>query len=164
MTAISRSSYQTPIHKMVTLATADDLDGINDTTQAFDITGALRYLIFSEIGTPGTAGIDIIGISHDGGLTWAADDTLLLLTANDTTGTIVASTGLEAAGVEPITIATQIWKGGPQVGPTAIACFRDTDGYAALGTDWVTGAPGVYMVMIGGTVTSAANDVPATLS
>lgn len=148
MAAIARRSLRNPISTLATLATADDLDGTTDNTQAYDITGASRYFIFSEIGTAGTAGIDIIEISHDGGTTWVADATLLLLTANDVTGTVVASTGLEAAGVEPITIATSVWKGGPQEGPTAIRCARKTT--TTNGTTWVTGSPGVYLLAVGG--------------
>lgn len=153
MAAITRRSIATPISIPFTLATADDLDGTVDNTQAANITGASRYLI-NQInnGTNGTAGIDCIEISHDGGVTWAADTTLILTSANDLTGTIVVSGVLNAAGAEPTGGA--LWKGGPQEGPTAIRCARLTG--TGGGTTWVTGSPTVTVTAVGGSHGGAA--------
>lgn len=149
MAAIARRSLRNPVSIAATLATADDLDGTQDNTQAFDITGASRYFIIQDNnGTAGTAGIDIITVSHDGGTTFAADTTLIALSGNDVTGTVLAAGALNAAGVEPTTVQTSVWKGGPQEGPTVIRCERKTT--TNLGTTWVTGAPTVLVVAVGG--------------
>ena len=137
------------ISQPFTLATADDLDGVQDNTLSADITGAQRILIYQDnTGTAGTAGIDGIEISHDGGSTWAAPTDILLCSANDTTGTVLATAGLlNAAGVEPTTVVTSLFKAGPYDGPTAIRCVRKTT--TTIGTTWVTGAPNVSVVAIG---------------
>lgn len=156
MAAISRRSLVCPIGTPVTLATADDLDGVQDGTKSFDVTGALRVLVIQvNNGTAGTAGIDVVQISHDGGSSWAADTTVLPASENDISGTIQASGALNAAGTEPTQYA--LFKCGPYEGPTAIRVARDTDGFG--GTDWVTGAPSVVLIPIGltaGAVTAIA--------
>jgi hypothetical protein len=147
MTAISRRSHISPISAPATLATADDLDGTTDNTQAFDITGAKRYIVIqTDNGTNGTAGIDCIEISHDAGKSWNTDSTLMLTSADDATGTIVVAGVLNVAGTEP-TNKQMTWKGGPQEGPTAIRCGRKTTDTG--GTTWVTGAPTVQVIAIG---------------
>lgn len=153
MAAINRRSMANLRSIAATLATADDLDGTTDNTQAFDVTGCLKAFITQiNDGTNGTAGIDVIEVSHDGGVTWAADDTLLPLTANDATGTVLASGALNAAGVEP-TLSTT-WSAGPWDGPTAIRCARKTT--TTTGTTWVTGAPTVKLWIVGGTHSGGA--------
>jgi hypothetical protein len=157
MVAVHRRSLVCPIGINVALATADDLDGVQDLTQTYDITGALRALILQvNDGTAGTAGIDVVMISHDGGNEWYADDGtakvgpgVLPITADDDAGTIQASGALNAAGVEPATVRAGIFKVGPYEGPTLIRIGRDTTGGLGGGTDWVTGAPSVDLIPIG---------------
>ena len=155
MAAIVRRSLVCPIGIPVTIATADDLDGAT-ATQTFDVTGTLRVLYWQiDDGTAGTAGIDVIEISHDGGSEWAADTTVLPVAQNDFSGTVKALGALNAAGVEPATIEVGLFKGGPYEGPTQIRLARDTS--ANTGTDWVTGSPTVLMIPIGltpGTITA----------
>lgn len=145
MAAIARRSIRSPISREFTLASAGDLDGTSDNTQAVIANGATRAIITQiNDGSAGTAGIDVIQVSSDGGSNWSADATLLALDANDFSGTIVASGALNAAGVEP-TLAAQ-FKSGPYNGPVAIRCSRKT---GEGGTTWVTGAPTVKIVLIG---------------
>lgn len=152
MAAISRRSVMSPISQIFTLATADDLNGVQDLTQSFDVTGASRVIVVQEnTGTAGTAGIDVLAISHDDGLTWAAADKVLAVDSNDSTGTELNGI-LNAAGVEPTNAA--VFKCGPYEGPTAIRVFRyvtDLTGSAA----WVTGAPKVYGFIVGGNAGAA---------
>lgn len=147
MTAIARRSIRAQIPAGFVAAAADDLDGLPVSTAAeialasLDVTGAQRVLIVqSNDGTAGTAGIDEISVSHDGGTTWSADPTLLLASANDLTGSI-ASGSLNAAGVEPVN--STVWKSGPYEGPTLIRCCRVTADAQSAGVTWVTGAPSV---------------------
>lgn len=136
MAAIARRSIRARIDAATTLAAADDLDG--DTT-TLDVSGAQRVVIVQvNNGTAGTAGIDVIEVSHDGGDNWAADDTLLALASDENTGTVVASGALNAAGTEPSGAA--IFKSGPHNGPTLMRCSRSTN--------WVTGAPQVLAFTI----------------
>lgn len=144
MVAIARRSHRATIPAGTVLAAADDLNG--DTT-TLDVSGTERVLIVQiNNGTAGTTGIDTIEISKDGGGQWAADDTLLALASDDTTGTVVASAILNAAGVEPTGAA--IWKSGPHEGPTLMRCSRlvtqDADSAA-----WTTGAPQVLAIKVG---------------
>lgn len=149
MATISRRSLELLRSTAVTLATADDLDGTTDNSQAYDVTGAKKVLIMQIAnGTAGTAGIDVIEVSHDGGVNWAADDTVLPVAQNDTTGTIQTAGALNAAGVEPTTVLGGTFTAGPWDGPTAIRCGRKTTDTS--GTTWVTGAPTVSMVVFGG--------------
>lgn len=163
MTAINRRSIRCPIGIPVTLAAADDLDGVQDLTKTFDVTGCDRVLIWQiNDGTAGTAGIDCVEVSHDGGTQWAADgSTVLLASADDNTGTLQANGALNSAGVEPGTIEVGMFKCGPYEGPTLIRIGRDTSnrGTNGTGTDWVTGAPTVLMIPIGqtgGTISAEA--------
>lgn len=158
MVAIVRRSLICPIGIPVTLATADDLDGVQDLTQSYDVTGAQRILIWQiNNGTAGTAGIDCVEISHDGGSQWYADgtgnvpNTGLLASADDDAGTVLTAGALNAAGVEPATVEVGMFKFGPYEGPTLIRVSRDTSnrGSGGVGTDWVTGAPTVLMIPIG---------------
>ena len=153
MPAIARRSVMTPISQMAVLAAPDDLNGVQDNTKSYDITGAQRVLIFQvDNGPAGTAGIDGVSISHDGGQSWVKDSTTVLLeSSDDGTGTLVTDGLLNAAGVEPTggTAAKMaVFKCGPYEGPTAIRIYRyvtDRSDTAA----WVTGAPGVYLMTIG---------------
>jgi len=158
MAAIVRRSLICPIGIPVTLATANDLDGTTDGTQHFDVSGAQRVLIWQiNDGTDGTAGIDCVEVSHDGGSQWIADGTNnlpatgLLASADDDAGTVLVAGALNAAGVEPATVEAGMFKFGPFEGPTLIRVNRDTSarGLGGVGTDWVTGAPTVLMIPIG---------------
>ena len=152
MVAISRRSQRAAISREFELAAADDLDGTSDNTEAVVATGAARAIITQlNDGTAGTAGIDVIQVSYDGGSNWQADDTLLAIDANDYSGTIVASAALNAAGVEPTLAA--MFKAGPWKGPVLIRCSRKTN---EGGTTWVTGAPTVKCVLIGQTTGAPA--------
>lgn len=152
MAAITRRGLILPVSKLHTLATADDLNGTSDGTQEFNVSGATRVIIFQvNDGTAGTAGIDVIEVSKDGGSEWAADTTVLPIDADDSTGTIQAAGALNAAGVEPATVMGGIFKSGPYEGPTLIRCSR---GAAGTGTAWVTGAPSVKMAVVGKTVST----------
>ncbi len=156
MAAISRRSLVCPIGRPVALAAAGDLDGVQDATKTYDISGALRVMIFQfDDGSSGTAGVDIVEISHDGGSQWNPDDGtakvgpgILLLSADDDAGTISVGGLLNAAGVEPATVRAGLYKAGPYEGPTLIRISRDTsnDGDSI---DWITGAPSVDLVPIG---------------
>lgn len=153
MGAISRRSRFAPVSQMAVLAAPDDLNGVQDNTKSYDITGASRVLVLQvDNGTAGTAGIDGISISHDGGVSWVKDATTVLLeSSDDSTGTLVADGLLNAAGAEPTggtAAKLAVFKCGPYEGPTAIRIFRyvtDRSDTAA----WVTGAPGVYVITVG---------------
>jgi hypothetical protein len=155
MAAITRRSAAKPVSRIATLATKDALTGSVDGTQAIDVSGSTRVIIsqFND-GTAGTVGIDVIEISHDGGKTWAIDDTLLAVDSNDATGTVVVGAALNAAGVEPLTFAAGTFKSGPYHGPTLMRCARG--GAGAGGTAWTTGAPSVTAVVIGQVTGSVA--------
>ena len=154
MAAISRRSIRAAISKAATLATADDLNGTSDNTQAFNVAGGDR-LIVAQInnGAAGTAGIDVLEYSHDGGKTWTGADDLLAIASHDATGTLVDNGILNAAGTEPTGAA--LWKVGPFEGPTAVRVTRNASVNAASAA-WVTGAPTVLCVLVG--------DVPGDLT
>ena len=62
------ASKRSPFGEYTVLATADDLDGTLDNTQVLDLKGAAGALVLAgPIGTAGTAGIDVIEFSRDGG-------------------------------------------------------------------------------------------------
>ena len=149
MAAIVRRSLENLRSTSVTLATADDLNGTTDNTQAYDVTGCSRILLSSFTGTTGTHGIDVLEVSHDGGVNWASDTTVLLHSENDTTGTVKAAGVLNAAGIDPVTNLTGLYTAGPWDGPTAVRIARDV----AVNADsiaWQTGAPSVTMIVFGG--------------
>lgn len=151
MATITRRGILAKIPAKTVLASADAITGTVDGTQYLDCTGLLRVLIVQDnVGTAGTAGIDVIEVSTDGGTTWTTDalsanPTLMTLASDEQTGTILASSALNAAGVEPTTAA--VFKMGPFEGPVKIRCARGGSG--AGGTAWVTGAPAVYAISIG---------------
>lgn len=147
MPAIRRRSFLGKIPASVSLADAGDLDGTQDGSQHRDVSGATRVLIVQiNNGTDGTAGIDLIEISHDGGVTWAVDDTILALASDDATGTTLTNAILNVAGTEPLGVA--IFKSGPHAGPTMIRCTRRASTNANSAA-WVTGAPTVSAITIG---------------
>ncbi len=149
MAAVTRRSLEALRSTQVTLATADDLNGTQDGSQWYDVTGCKKiFIIQDNSGTAGTAGIDVIEISRDQGVTWSAAPDVLPIAQNDVTGTVLATDGvLNAAGVEPTRYA--LWSCGPYDGPVAIRCTRlVTDN--ANSAAWVTGAPAVYAYAIGG--------------
>ena len=148
MAAVTRRSLEALRSTQVTLATADDLNGTQDGTQWYDVTGAKKIFIIQEnSGTDGTAGIDVIEYSRDSGVTWSGVPDLLPVSQNDVTGTVVGNAILNVAGTEPTRYA--MWTCGPYDGPVAIRCTRyatDNSNSAA----WVTGAPAVYAIVVGG--------------
>lgn len=147
MAAISRRSAMAPVSELATLATADDVNGTVDNTQAFDVSGALRVIVIQRNdGTAGTAGIDVIEISHDAGKSWADADKVLAIASDDGSGTELNGI-LNAAGVEPTNSA--VFKCGPYEGPTAIRIGRGGTGASANSAAWVTGAPSVVCFTIG---------------
>jgi len=146
MAAIARRSNMAAISASVSLAAADDLNGVQDNTKSFDVTGAERVVVIQHNnGTAGTTGIDVIAISHDGGVSWAAADKVLAMSSDDATGTELNGV-MNAAGVEPVNYAA--FKCGPYEGPTAIRIFRYATDLAASAA-WTTGAPSVDMFTIG---------------
>lgn len=144
MATPNRGSLRSKIPAATELAAADDLDG---GTTTLDVSGVDRVLILQVAdGTAGTAGIDVVQISKDGGSEWFADDTLLAIASDDVTGTVVANGALNAAGIEPAGVA--VFKSGPHTGPTLMRVVRlaATDANSAA---WVTGAPSVDAIRIG---------------
>jgi hypothetical protein len=143
------SSIRVPAGDLTTLATADDLDGTTDNSQALDATGAARVIILQIAnGTAGTACIDVIEVSHDGGSNWEAATAANLPNGGhlvDNDGDAVASAALNAAGTEPTGAA--VFSMGPIAGPCLIRCGRKTTDTS--GTTWVTGAPTVAAIRIG---------------
>lgn len=143
----ARRSIRAAVSKTVTLATADDLDGTTNNTQAYNVTGVDRLIIVQvNNGTNGTAGIDVVEYSKDGGVTWSAATDVLAVASDDSTGTAIANGALNAAGVEPTGAA--VFKCGPFEGPTAVRIGRKTTD--TTGTTWVTGAPTVLAFAVGG--------------
>lgn len=154
MAAIHRRSAMCAISPWVTLATADDVNGVQDLTQSYDVTGALRVIVASLVATAGTLGIDVACISHDGGKTWTADGTTgLLMSADDSTGTVLVNGVLEAAGIDPVGLTDGVFKFGPYEGPTAFRIFRVATAVDPLAPSnslaWATGAPVVLMCTVG---------------
>lgn len=147
MTAKSIRSRAVPISIEANLAEGDDLDGVQNDTKSFDITGASRVILLQKADTLGTAGIDVVEISHDK-KNWSAAEDIVPMTANDFSGDVAASGALNAAGVEPPVNSSGLFRGGPYDGPTWIRVVRKTTDTA--GTTWVTGAPDVWVVAIGG--------------
>lgn len=146
MATIRRRSLRNVVQAAATLATADDLNGTTDNTQLLDVGGAGAVIILQHNnGTLGTVGVDVIEISKDGGISWAADPTILALASDSFTGTVLASGALNAAGVEPVNAA--LFKSGPHAGPTQMRCARG--GTGAGGAAWTTGAPTVQAFRVG---------------
>ena len=138
----SRNSLICPFSEDFELAEADDIDR-SEGTSGVDITGASRLLIIQVAdGTAGTAGIDVIEYSYDGGYEWStADDLVALYSADDATA--LTGGALNAAGVEPTGLA--VFKGGPYVGPVKVRVAPAS----GSSTAWVTGAPSVDAIVVG---------------
>jgi len=147
MAAKGIRSRAIPISIEANLAEGDDLDGVATDAKSFDITGAQRVILLQKADTLGTAGIDVVEISHDGE-NWEADLSIVSTASNDFTGNIAAAGALNAAGVEPPANSSGLFRGGPYEGPTYMRVVRKTTDTA--GTTWVTGAPDVWVVAIGG--------------
>jgi hypothetical protein len=132
------NSLVCPISEDFELAEADDIDR-SAGAGGVDITGALRLLIkVAADGTLGTAGIDAVQYSFDGGNEWEdATDLRTIEAADDSTA--ISGGVLNAAGVEPT--GEKWFKAGPFYGPTMVRVITDTD--------WVTGAPSVDAQVIG---------------
>jgi len=148
------ASKRSPFGEYTVLATADDLDGTLDNTQVLDLKGAAGALVLAgPIGTAGTAGIDVIEFSRDGGTSWKAATAANIgnghagLMAEDGSAAAAAGAALNAAGVEAITGVAMLFSLGPVDGPFLIRCGRKTTD--SSGTTWVTGAPNVAAIRIG---------------
>lgn len=146
------ASLRSPIGELTTLATADDLDGTTDNTQVLDLKGAAGAIIVQKnSGTAGTAGVDVIEFSRDGGTAYLAATAANIgqghagLLLEDGSAAAAAGAALNAAGVEPSGDA--IFSLGPVDGPFQIRCGRKTTDTG--GTTWVTGAPAVVALRIG---------------
>lgn len=141
MATIHRRGRILPVSKIAELATADDVNGTTDNTQAMIVPGGSRVIVVQVAdGTAGTLGIDLIEISKDDGVTWSAADDGLAIDSDDSTGTVLAGGALNAAGTEPTGAA--VFKFGPYSGPTAMRVSR--------ATNWATGAPTVFAFLVGG--------------
>ena len=138
-----------PVSRAFVLATANDLDGVQDLTQSMDVTGASRVIVIQNIATDGAAGIDVACISHDAGISWTPATDGLALDSDDSTGTVLVGGALNAAGVEA-TAPTNVFKFGPYPGPTAFRVLRKTNDFGAGAITWTTGAPSVTGFVIGG--------------
>jgi len=145
MAAIRRKVIGFKIPAAVNVVAADDLNG---TGTGIDVSGALRVLLLQFIGTAGTAGIDVVEISHDAGVSYAAATDVLALALDDQTGTVLANGALNAAGVEPTTAVASVFKCGPYAGPTMLRIVRDV-AVNANSAAWVTGAPAVDAIKFG---------------
>jgi hypothetical protein len=151
MAAVARRGRLLAVSRKLVLAAADDLDGVQDNTKSFDVSGATRVIIAQDnTGTAGTAGIDVLCVSKDDGVNWTPDPNVLAIDSDDSTGTVLVGGALNAAGVEPTTVATSLFKAGPYEGKTAIRIVRKTSDFGAGGVTWVTGAPSVFAIVIGG--------------
>lgn len=145
-------SIAAPLSELFTLAAADDLNGV---ATSLDVSGAQQVIIVQQAnGTAGTAGIDIIEFSVDNAQ-WAAATAANLaavginghagLQTEDGTKAATSGAALNAAGVEPTVDA--IFSLGALPGPCKIRCSR---GAVGSGTAWVTGAPSVVALVVGG--------------
>lgn len=143
------ATRRSPLGELTTLAAADDLNGAGTT---MDVTGAAGVIIAQlNSGTAGTAGIDIIEFSRDGGTNWKVATAANIgqghagLLLEDGSAAAASGAALNAAGAEPSGAA--IFSLGPVDGPFMIRCGRGGSGEA--GTAWVTGAPAVVAIRIG---------------
>lgn len=141
------ASRRSPLGELTEIAAADDIDRDGTT---FDLTGAAGCIIMQvNDGTAGTAGIDVIEFSRDGGSNWKAATAANIgqghagLLLEDGSAAAAANAALNAAGTEPAAVA--VFSLGPVDGPFLIRVAPD----AASGTAWVTGAPSVDAIRIG---------------
>ena len=142
---IKRKNIYSTIAAPATLATADDLNGTVDGTQYLTLNPRQRAIILQvNDGANGTAGIDVVEVSYEGGA-WQADPTLMLIATADKPGSAVASAALNSAGAEPTLYAA--FKSGPHGRATRLRLARG--GAGASGTAWTTGAPTVLGIKIG---------------
>jgi len=144
------SSRRNAIGASTTLATADDLDGTVDNSQVLSLKGGAGAVILQlNNGTNGTAGIDVIEYSRDGGTTYKAATAANIGNGHGglrtSAGTAVASAALNAAGAEPAGAA--IFFLAPMDGVVQIRCARLTT--TTNGTTWVTGSPQVIAFRMG---------------
>src|SRR3989337_3185366 len=78
-------------------------NGVQDNTKSFDVTGALRVIVVQEnTGTLGTAGIDVVSISKDGGKQWSPATDGLAIDSDDSTGPVLVSAALHVPGGRPL--------------------------------------------------------------
>lgn len=144
-------SRRSPLGEATILAATDDLDGAGTTMNVTGAAGVIIVQADSSAGADGTAGIDIIEFSRDGGSNWKVATAANIgqghagLLLEDGTAAVVTGAALNAAGVEPVGAA--IFSLGPVDGPFMIRCGRGGAGQA--GTAWVTTAPSVTAIKIG---------------
>ena len=148
------ASVRNPIGELTELATADDVNGTVDNSQVLDLAGAAGAIIIQlNDGTLGTAGIDVIEFSKDGGSTWADATAANIgnghagLLVEDGSAAAAADAALNAAGIEPT--AAAIFSLGPVDGPFLIRCARGGSGASANSVAWSTGAPSVQALRLG---------------
>lgn len=146
------ASKRLPIGELTTLATADDINGTVDGSQNFDLKGASGAIFIQHNnGTAGTAGVDVVEFSRDGGINWAVATAANIgnghagLMAEDGSAAAAAGAAMNAAGVEPVNMA--VFSLGPVDGPFLVRIARGGSG--AGGTAWVTGAPSVSALRLG---------------
>lgn len=145
------STLRSPIGELAVLAEADDVDRSENTT--LDLTGASACIILQvNDGTDGTAGIDVIEFSRDGGVTWQVATAALIgqghagLTLEDGTAAAAADGILNAADVEPAGCA--LFSLGPVDGPFMVRAGSET-AESAGAVDWVDGSPSIIAIRIG---------------
>lgn len=150
MATPNRGSIRARVNNTFVLAAVDDLNGVQDATKDLDVSGSERVIILQvSEAADNAAGLDVIEISKDGGVTWFADPTLLPGSEDDITGTVATNGGLNVAGTEPALGAVAMFKSGPHTGPTKMRCKRDGADSAAASIAWTTGAPGVHAIIVG---------------
>ena len=150
MTAIRRRSVRNAVSAATTLALANELSG--SLVRTLDVSGKVAIVVQEAVGTTGTGGVDVIEISHDGGITWTPDNTLLPLANSWFTGTLANEEtadvpgSLNVAGAD--VILAGVFKGGPYTGPSLMRVARAVAN-SPLSILWGTAAPLVYAVAIG---------------
>ena len=147
------ASIRNPFGERTELAEADDVDR-SENAASFDLTGSAGCIILQcNDGTAGTAGIDVIEFSRDGGVTWKVATAANIgqghagLLLEDGSAAAAAGAALNAAGVEP-TNGAAMFSLGPVDGPFLIRVGSNT---LSSGTaeDWSTGSPSVDAIRIG---------------
>jgi len=147
MAAIKRRTRSISISRQQQLVAAGDLDGTASTRRSVFVPGGGRVLIFQDNdGSAGTVGVDVVAYSNDG-VTWAVDALQgLAIDSDDSSGTVLTGP-LNAAGVEPTTVKTSLFKFGPYDQDCYVRICRKT-GTLTGAVTWVTGSPSVLAVVI----------------
>jgi hypothetical protein len=150
MASVRRRTRAITVSRQQQLVAAGDLDGTAATRRAVFVPGGGRVLIFQDNdGVNGTAGIDVVAYSNDG-VNWIADGVSgLAIDSDDSTGTVLSGV-LNAAGVEPTTVKTSLFKFGPYDNDCYVRICRKTAPASGIvgSVTWVTGSPSVLAVVI----------------